>query len=54
MCMHAQEALDKLRLKPVDVEGAGVWEQQRAQTEDTLELQAQTERLQTDGLESAW
>lgn len=51
---HAQEALDKLGLTPSDAEGAAAWEQRRAQADEALELQAQTERLQTDGLDTAW
>ena len=41
-------------LRPTDPEGAAAWDQRRVQIEEALSLHDQTERLQTEGLETAW
>ena len=49
-----QEAVNEQGLRPADPEGAAAWDQRRVQIEEALSLHDQTERLQTEGLETAW
>ena len=49
-----QEAVNEQGLRPADPEGAAAWDQRRVQVEEALALHDQTERLQTEGLETAW
>lgn len=45
--------MKELGPRPIDGD-ASAWERQRDEIEQSLALQAQTERLQTEGLEAAW
>ena len=49
-----QNAVNMLGVKPEDGAAAAEWHRRNVELNEALAVQAQTERLQTEGLEAAW